>query len=563
MGESRPTGSGVIRRALLGQRRRMAIGVLLGAGHQAGEALVPVLVGVVVDQAVAGGDAGLLIGWLAVLAAVYVGLSFSFRFGARAGERAAEQAGHELRMELVRRVLDPRGGAERGRLPGALVNTATEDARRVGAVAMAVILGAGALIGLLVGAVVLLRISLPLGLTVLAGTPVLLWLGHLLGKPLERRSEAEQERAAHASGVAADLVAGLRVLTGLGARAAAVARYRRTSGESLAATLRAARAEAVQKGLVLALTGVFIALVALIGGRLAHAGAIGLGELISAIGLALFLVGPLETLSWVNAELAQGRASAARIAAVLAEPPEVTGGTARPAEPVRGALRLRGVHHGGLRGVDLDVAPGELLGVAVTDPADAAALLRCLARRADPEAGAIELDGVPLRDLDPAALRTAVLVAEHDAELFEGTLRDNVTAAPGAADPEPAMAAAGADEVARTLPQGADTPLGEHGHTLSGGQRQRVALARALAADRPVLVVHDPTTAVDSVTEARIATGLRELRRGRTTILVTSSPALLAAADRVVLLDGGRVAEVASHAELAARSAAYRKAVLA
>ncbi|WP_239118026.1 ABC transporter transmembrane domain-containing protein, partial [Sphaerisporangium melleum] len=319
-------GREVLLGAVRGQRRDVALGAVLGAAHQTGEALVPVLIGVVIDQAVAGGDAGALARGLAVLAVVYVGLSFGFRFGARAGERAAEQAAHTLRTRLVRRVLHPGGGAEQGRLPGALATIATEDAKRVGAVAMAVMAGTSALAGLLVGAVVLLRISVPLGLVVLLGTPLLLWLGHLLGKPLERRSEAERERAAYSSGVAADLVTGLRVLKGLGAEPAAVARYRRTSRDSLVATLRAARAEAAQNGVVLALTGCFIALVALTGGRLAAEGRISLGELVSALGLALFLLGPLEVFAWVNADLAQGRASARRVAEVLAAPPAVTAG---------------------------------------------------------------------------------------------------------------------------------------------------------------------------------------------------------------------------------------------
>ncbi|GAA4572441.1 ABC transporter ATP-binding protein [Planotetraspora kaengkrachanensis] len=566
MGGSGPSGRDVLRQAIKGQRRDVALGSLLGAGHQAGEALVPVLIGVVIDQAVAGGDAVSLLVWLAVLAVVYVGLSFSFRFGTRAGERAAEQAAHLLRVRLVTRVVDPRGGAEEGRLPGALTSIATEDAKRVGTVAMAVMFGFSALMGLLVAAVVLLRISIPLGLVVLLGTPVLLWAGHLLSKPLERRSEAEQERAAHASGVAADLVTGLRVLKGIGAESAAVARYRRTSRDSLVATLRAARAEAVQNGMVLTLTGVFIAVVALVGGRLAVDGDISLGQLVSAVGLALFLLGPLEVFSWVNADFAQARASAARIAGVLAAPPGVEPGGARLPERLRGALRLRGVGHGPLRDLDLDVAPGEVLGVAATDPADAAALLRCLSRQTDPDTGVIELDGVPLRDLDPADVRTAMLVAEHDADLFEGTLHGNVASAASAADPEAvlaAMAAAGADEVALAVPRGVDAAVSERGRSLSGGQRQRVALARALAADRPVLVVHDPTTAVDAVTEARIAAGVRELRRGRTTILVTTSPALLAVADRVALLDGGRIADTGPHADLVERHAAYRTAVLA
>ncbi|MFC8125822.1 ABC transporter ATP-binding protein [Streptomyces sp. NPDC057302] len=564
MSTSSPSGRDVLRDSVRGQRRDVAVGSLLGSGHQIGEALVPVLIGVAIDQAVTDSDTGALLVCLGVLAVGYVALALSFRFGAMAGERAAARAEHTLRISLVRRILDPGGGAEEGRLPGALANIATEDAKRVGAVNMALMSGISALTGILTCAVVLLRMSLTLGLVVLLGTPVLLWLGHLLSKPLESRSEAEQERAAHASAVAADLVTGLRILKGIGGESAAIARYRTTSRDSLGATLKAARAQAFQSGVVLALTGCLIAAVALVGGRLAAQGSISLGELVSAVGLALFLIGPLETLAWVNAELAQGRASATRIAEVVATAPTVTAGDRSLPQPVRGAVRLDGVRHGGLRGVDLDIAPGELLGVVATDPAHANDLLRCLARRSDPDTGTVELDGIPLRDLDPAELRTAMLVADHDADLFAGTVRENVTAAaPDGAAPEQAMAAAGVTQVAQTLPDGEHTPVGERGHSLSGGQRQRVALARALAAERPVLVVHDPTTAVDAVTEARIAAGLREIRKGRTTVLVTTSPALLSVTDRVVLLDGGRVTDTAPHADLIQRHEAYRTAVLA
>ncbi|UQA37066.1 ABC transporter ATP-binding protein [Streptomyces sp. HNA39] len=587
------SGRGVIRRAVAGQRRDVVVGSLLGAAHQTGEALVPVLIGLIVDRAVVRPDGGALALWLVVLAVVYAMLSYGFRFGARAGERAAEQAAHRLRLDVVRRVLAPHGGAEAGRPPGALVNVATEDARRVGALNMALTLGIAAVVGVVAGAVLLLRASVPLGLLVLVGAPVLMALGHYLARPLEHRSEAEQERAAHASGVAADLVAGVRVLKGLQAERAAVARYRATSQASREANVRAARAAALQTGLILTLTGAFIALVALVGGRLVLSGSIGLGALVSAVGLALFLPGPIAVLAWVGAELAKARASAARIADVLAAPGETTGGTVEPdavpgaaartasgtdtpasaatgpdapttaATPTPGELRLHRLGHGGLDGIDLTVRAGEHLGIVVTDTADAATLLRCLARRCDPDRGRIELDGTPFTELAPAALRSTLLVAEHDAQLFDGTLLDNVTAAaPAGADPHPAMDAAAVDEVAATLPGGTAGRIGERGSSLSGGQRQRVALARALAADRSVLVVHDPTTAVDAATEARIATGIRRARTGRTTVLVTSSPALLAATDRVVLIDCGTVAAEAPHEDLVRDHPVYRSAVL-
>ncbi|WP_406462202.1 ABC transporter ATP-binding protein/permease [Streptomyces sp. NBC_01622] len=571
MGAGELSGRDVLARSVKGQLRSVALGSALGCVHQLGEALVPVLIGVVIDQAVAGQNAGRLMLWLGALALMYVTLSWSFRLGAKAGERGAEEAAHTLRLAIVGRVLDARGGAEEGRLPGELANVATEDAKRVGAVNMALMSGIWAIAGVAVSAVALLLISVTLGLIVLLGTPVLLWLGHLLSKPLERRSEAEQDRAAHASGVAADLVAGLRVLKGLGAQQAAVERYRRTSRISLAATLRSARAESWQTGLVLALTGGFIALIALVGGRLALNGSLTLGQLVSAVGLALFLLGPLETFAWVNAELAQGRASAARVAEVLAAGPAIVGGDDPVAEPVRGGLRLRGVRLGGLDGIDLDLAAGKLTGIAVTDLSGAEALLRCLGRETDPESGSVQLDGVPLTRLDPTGLRATVLVAAHDAALFDGSLAANVTpeeeSAPGADGDhlltERAMAAARADEVAESLPYGTATGVGEGGRSLSGGQRQRVLLARALRVGSPVLVVHDPTTAVDTVTEARIAEGLREFRQGRTTIVVTNSPALLAVTDHVILLDAGRVGAEGTHADLVRTDATYRTAVLA
>nr|WP_203606228.1 ABC transporter ATP-binding protein [Streptomyces sp. SID11385] len=543
-----------------GQGRRVSVAAVLGCVHQFGEAMTPVLIGVVIDQAVAGRDGGRLVLWLGVLAVVYVCLSWSFRLGALAGERAAEEAGHEVRIAVVRRVLDARGGDER--LSGELANIATEDAKRVGAITMALLNGIWALAGITVSAVALLLTSVPLGLVVLLGTPVLLWVGHVLSKPLERRSEAEQERAAGAAGVAADLVAGLRVLRGLGAQGAAVERYRRTSRTSLAATLRAARAESWQSGLVLALTGCFLALIAWVGGRLALEGSLTLGQLVSAVGLALFLVGPLETFAYVNAELAQGRASAARVAKVLGAGPAVAGGEEPVPASWEGGLRLRGVRLRGLDGVDLHVRAGELTGVAVSDPALADALLDCLGREADPEAGTVELDGVPLTRIDPAELRRAVLVARHDAALFEGSLAENVGAG-GEAEAGAAMAAADADEVARALPYGSGTDVGEGGRSLSGGQRQRVLLARALHTGPRVLVVHDPTTAVDAATEARIARGLGEFRRGRTTVVVSNSPALLAVTDRVVFLDGGRVGAEGTHEELARTHETYRGTVWA
>ncbi|MFD0026093.1 ABC transporter ATP-binding protein [Streptomyces sp. NPDC058382] len=559
-----PTGGHVLRGAIRGQRRRVVAASLLGTVHQGCEALVPVVIGAAIDTAVATGSSQALLHWLLVLAGLFLVLSNCYRTSARLAEGAGERAAHRLRMELGARVLDPRGGADTDRLPGALTSVATNDAGRVGSVATVLAYGVAATSALVISSVALLRISVPLGLLVLLGIPPMLWLGHRISRPLERRSETEQERAAHASGVAADLVAGLRVLKGMGAESAAVARYRTTSQDSLGAALRAARSRAGHEGAVLSLTGVFIAVIGIVGAYLAMRGSISIGDLVAAVGLAQFLLGPFQLLTYVNAEFAQGRASARRIAEVLDSPAAVEGGEPSVAGASAGHLRLTGVRLGSLRGVDLDIRPGELIGVVTGDPAAAGDLLLCLARERDPAGGLIELDGVPLTELAPDGLRRSVLVAHHDADLFETSLLENVRA--GAADGasvDEALAASAADEVARLLPEGGDTVLAERGRSLSGGQRQRVALARALAADSPVLVLHDPTTAVDTVTESRIAARLRDVRRGRTTVLITTSPALLAVTDRVVVLDEGIVTADGHHTGLVAEDERYRAAVLA
>ncbi|MYS10800.1 ABC transporter ATP-binding protein, partial [Streptomyces sp. SID6041] len=422
--------------------------------HQGCEALVPVVIGATIDTAVATGSTSALLRLLIVLAVLFLVLSTCYRVSARITEGSGELAAHRLRLDLATRVLDPRGGADANRLPGALTSIATNDARRVGSVATVIAYGVSAVAALVISAVALLRISVPLGLLVLLGIPPLLWLGHRISRPLEQRSEAEQERAAHASGVAADLVSGLRVLKGMGAESAAVARYRTTSQDSLSAALRAARSRAGHEGAVLALTGVFIAVIGVVGAYLAMDGSISVGDLVAAVGLAQFLLGPFQLLGYVNAELAQGRASAKRIAEVLASPEAVATGRDVPADGAAGHVALRGVTLGALRGVDLDLPAGSLTGIVARDAAAANDLLVCLAREADPAEGAVELDGAPLTTLDPDALRRVVLVAHHDADLFESTLLDNVRAgaAGDASAVERALRASAADDVARLLP---------------------------------------------------------------------------------------------------------------
>ncbi|GAA1280563.1 ABC transporter ATP-binding protein [Pseudonocardia aurantiaca] len=540
MPQDADTAGGVLRRAVRGQRRDLTVSSLLVAGHQLSEAAVPVTVGWAIDLAIGSASGIALLRWLGIVAGVFVVLAACGYFGYWLAIRTERQAAHEIRLAIAGRVLHPGGGAP-GR-SGELVSLAGSDADRAGLVCQAVAATAGALAALAGGAVVLLQASVLLGLVVLGGVPVIMVASRLLARPLVARAEAEQTALAAATGVATDVVTGLRVLKGIGAERAAAESYRRASRSALHARLASARLEAGYLGATSIVTGFLLVVVAWVGGRLALEGAISVGELVAGAGLAIFLIGPLEQLTEIGPLLAGARGSAKRVAALLAAPPAVRDADGTLPTESAGALRVGG----------FGVAAGEHLGVVTLRAADAAALLDALARDAD---APVELDGTDLRAVRLDEARRAVLVARHDATLFDGTVADNTGRAPAV------LAAAAADEVVEVLPAGLDALVGEGGRTLSGGQRQRIALARALAADAAVLVLHDPTTAVDAATEHRVADGIAALRAGRTTVLVTSSPALLARCHRVLLVNDGAVVATGTHADLFADER-YREAVL-
>jgi ABC-type multidrug transport system fused ATPase/permease subunit len=320
-------------------------------------------------------------------------------------------------------------------------------------------------------------------------------------------------------------MSGYRVLKGVHAEAEAGRRYRRASGVALESTLRARRAEGLFIGTMDLTTGLFVTAITVAAGILAVRGAIGIVELVTVVGLTQFLLEPLQSLARNAGTLwASANASAGRLLELLREEPGSAQGredaAAAPADAERRVPERtvvdRGVAESLVAELAQDVPGGELVAVSA-DARTARALL-------DTIRGA----------------RLDALVVPHEAHLFAGTVRENV-ALPGADAGRVAAAldAAGCGELAEILPNGWDTAVGEGGASLSGGQRQRVSLARALAADAPLLVLHDPTTAVDAVTEAAIADGLRRVRAGRRTVIVTRSPALLQVADRVVMVAPG------------------------
>lgn len=545
---SAPDASGwsaarLVRYSLLGsgRGRLLVVGSLGLVLHQVCEALVPVVVGVVVDEAIVPRDGSALVRWLVVLAVVFTTLTLAWRTGMLSTMRVYAVGQHDLRDLVVHRTLDPRG-ASAPRAPGEVLSIATSDTSRVAGTAWLVSETLAAVAAVVTVAASLLLVSVPLGISVLVATPVVLVVMHRLSVPLESRSAREQEAAARAGTLATDSMAGLRVLKGLGAEDAAAARYRSASRGSLAAGLRAARSKAAYTSLSTALSSVFLAGIALAAGWMALRGSISTGQLVTVVGLAQLVQGPMASLGFLGVDLAQRRASARRLAALLADAHLLAdgGGTAcgRDAAPDHPALlTLHGVAStAGPDHADVVLRRGDVVGVVADDVAAAQHLVDALGLRAVPRAGLVSVRGRDLADADAATVRSTVFAAEHDAAVLAGTVRDAVCPGPGLLD-DRAVVTSGLAEVLTHLPAGLDSPVSPRGHNLSGGQRQRLVLARALHRPEPVLVLHEPTTAVDSVTEAAIAGGLSAFPE-KAVVLVTTSPALLAACGTVVRLAG-------------------------
>ncbi len=597
-------------RAVRSRRRDLVAASVLYSTHQLGESMVPVVIGATISGAVDHGSWAAIGVWLGVLAADFALLSFSYRFGARASMRAKQFAGHQARMWLTDRVVQPAGGVRHP--PGDLLSRSSSDADRVGAFAGIVASTIAAVAVLVVSTVLLVRFSLLLGVMIVAGTVVLLVVQSRVSVLLQRRSHVEQHQQARATALAEDLIRGLRVLKGIGAERAAAQNYAAVSQEAVGAAVHAASSQATLVSVGAMFTGIYLSAIAGVGGWLALDGQLGLGQLVAALGLAQFVIGPMETVSGASAAYARALASAARIHDVLAADPAVPdptvsglavidsavansavpdsavtglagGGLGAPtpfrlpgatdgskgaaltfeAVAVSGTARRTagpsGVRPAQARATRLDarVPAGSMTGLVCGDPAVAAAIPLLLAREHDPDAGLIRLDDTAIALFPLDVLRQAMLVCLHDAVLLPGSIADNLAALTD--DPDAialAARASCADQVVDAAPNGRHTPVGDRGETLSGGQRQRIALARALAARSPVLVLHDPTTAVDAATEDRIAEQVRGLRAGRTTLVITTSPAWLARCDQVIHLHESGC-DLGTHTGLLADASAY------
>ncbi|MFC9488758.1 ABC transporter transmembrane domain-containing protein, partial [Streptomyces hydrogenans] len=448
---------------------------------------------------------------------------------------------------------------------GEVVAVSTGDVEKIGWFVEAFSRFAAAVLTLLAVCVGIAVYEPALGLLVAVGVPALALAALPLLPRATRRADEQREKAGKATELASDTVAGLRVLRGIGGEELFLGRYRTASQEVRRAAVRSARMWALIAAVQVLLPGLLLIAVVAYGARLALDGTISVGALVTVYGAVALTHHPLRNVEEIAMAYAFSRPSAKRAARVLA--------LSRGTEPAGGdrEARAAGDLHDPLTGL---IAPAGLLTAVVCGDPDAAGRLAERLGGHPPEPGddhvSVRLGGVPLDELSLDAARTAVLVQDKEPVLLSGTLRELLDVpASGAVRPEDALAAAQCDDVLDALAQASvdtdgdpmRTRITERGRSLSGGQRQRLALARSLVTDPEVLVLDEPTSAVDSHTESRVAAGVRKLRAGATTVVLASSPLVLDLADRVVLVHEGRAVAHGTHRELLAEEPRYRAVV--
>ncbi len=535
-----------------GQWQTLAGGMCFGIVWMSCQAVMPAVIGRAIDRGVADKDGSSLIVFSGLMLAIGLVQAVTgimrHRFAVTNWLTAAYRT-----VQLVGRQATHLGGAlSRKVSTGEVVAIGTNDISNLGQMMDVSARFAGAIVSFLLVAVILLNTSVPLGLLVLIGVPGLMLLIGPLLRPLARRSGHQRHLMGELSNTASDIVGGLRVLRGIGGEEVFHDRYRRESQTTRQAGVQVARLQSVLDALQVLLPGVFVVIVVWLGARYAVQGRISPGELVAFYGYSAFLMIPLRTATEYANRLIRARVSAGRVIRVLALTPDHLD-PADPATPPPPGAELADARTG------LRIRPGLMTALVSDQPDEAADLADRLGLCAPDVDDDVTLGGVPLTRMRRADVRRRIVVSDTGATLFSGRLGDVLNI--GGGDVPRAMETASTDDILEALPDGLDAVVAERGRTFSGGQRQRLVLARALAGDAEILVLVEPTSAVDAHTEAKIAARLRGHREGRTTIVVTSSPLVLDAVDEVAFLRGGRVVATGTHRDLLDNDAGYRAVV--
>ena len=555
---------------LLRERRGIGLAALSGLSWQGAAILTPVIAAQAID-AIDEGQRSAVYLWAAV--AVGIGVVetaagagrhvFAMRNRARSLAHVRDDVlEHALRLDARFHDRFP---------PGELMSRSSSDAEVVSRVLDASGHTVGYLVTVVGASIVLLLIDWQLALLILAPLPLLVVGFWRYARRYSTRTKLFQEELGHQSALVEETVTGIRVIKGLGAGSALSQRFLDSSERVRARALDVVSVDAVFLPALELVPLLDQVLVLWFGGQRVLDGDLSLGEFVAFNAYVVILVWPLRVLGQRISTVQNALAAAERIVEALEQEAAVRD----PAEPrsldpaPHGAdVRFEGVRFGYderspvLDGFDLHVEPGTSVALVGRTGSGKSTVAALLARFYDPLAGSILLDGVDVRRLTLGKLRKAIALVAEETYLFTDTVRANIAFGRDGApetEIEAAARAAGAHEFIAALPDGYDTMLGERGYSLSGGQRQRVAIARAILADPDVLVLDDATSSVDATKEHEIRAALEDVMKGRTTIVIAHRPATIALAERVVVLDGGRVVDEGTHAELLARSARYRE----